>query len=72
MKPADLMGGRIAQVFTVGEETILVVEVGGRVLQAEVWRDPEGNGPGHLDVSIIPGATSGKQVRLAGPGDATG
>ncbi len=64
MTARDLVGGRIAQVFDVEDEIILVVEKDGRVLQAEVWR-PEKNGPISLFVSLIPGATSGNQVRLA-------
>jgi hypothetical protein len=67
--PDVLKGGRIAQVLDTGEGVTLIVEKAGRVFQAEVWQDEEGNGPGHLDVSLIPGATCGSQVRLAGPGD---
>jgi len=65
MTPADLKGGRIAQVFDAGDLTILIVEKAGRVFQVEAWSDEEGNHAGHLDVSVIPGATSANQVRLA-------
>lgn len=67
----DLVGGKISQVLDAGEGVILIVEKQGHVYQVEAWQDPEGNGPGHLDVSVIEGATSGAQVRLAGPGDAS-
>ena len=61
----DLAGGRIAQVLDADGLTILIVEKAGRVYQVEAWRDPEGNGPGVLDVSVIEGATPGRPVRLA-------
>src|SRR5262249_21954462 len=61
----DLEGGKIAKVFDVDGTGILIVEKNSLVHQVEPWRDPEGNGPGHLDVSIIPGATSATQIRLA-------
>lgn len=66
MKPAELKGGRIVEVFEVGEEVILVVEKGNRVYQVEPWSDEEGNGSGYLDVSVIEGAVPGRPVRLAG------
>ena len=72
MTAKDLAGGRIAQVLDADGLVILVVEKAGRVYQIEAWRDEEGNGPGHLDVSVIPGATAGGQVRLAGPEEQEG
>ena len=66
----DLVSGQISRVFEVGDEVILIVEVGGRVLQIEAWSDEEGNGAGWLDISVIEGTTSARQVRLAAPGEA--
>jgi len=60
----SLRGGRVADAVVVGGTAVLIVEAGGRVLQVECWRDPEGNGPGHLDVSVIKGARPGGKVEV--------
>ncbi len=68
----DLAGGKIAKVLDADGLAILIVEKGGVVYQVEAWSDEEGNAAGHLDVSVIEGATSGMQIRLAGPEEKAG
>jgi hypothetical protein len=61
MNISNLVGGKIVHADMVGGGEgelvpVLIVKTRtGQEVQVEAWRDPEGNGPGHLSIGPVMG-----------------